>query len=61
MPQSNGLGLYRAFFSPLKKIKNNPRPGQSLALKIDWTRGKFKYKINQDRGKIWLYKLTGPG
>ena len=28
-------------FSPLKKIKNNPRPGQNLVLKIDWTGAYF--------------------
>ena len=42
----------QGIFSPLKKIKNNPRPGQNFALKVDWTRGKFKYKITQDLGKI---------
>ena len=51
MPQSKtgaGPGLNRAFFTSQKK--NNPRLGQNLALKIDWTRGKFKYKITQDWG-----------
>ena len=51
MPQSK-TGAVQGIFSPLKKIKNNPRPGQNLALKIDWTKGKFKYKITQDWGKI---------
>ena len=53
MPQSKtgaGLGLNRAFFTSQKNKKNYPRPGQNLALKIDWTRGKFKYKITQDQG-----------
>ena len=35
-----GPGLNRAFFTSqkiIKKKKNNPRPGQSLVLNIDWT------------------------
>ena len=28
--------MHMAFFS-LKEIRNNPRPGQKLVLKIDWT------------------------
>ena len=31
-------------FSPLKKMKNNPRPGQNLVLKIDLTGEDFSTK-----------------
>ena len=53
MPPVQDQGRTKAeqgIFNISKKIKNNPRPGQNLSLKIDWTRGKFKYKITQYRG-----------
>ena len=49
-----GSGLNEAF-----KIKNNPRPGQNLVLKIDWTGAYFgpgqilvqnNTRLVQDRG-----------
>ena len=38
--------------SPLKKIKNNPRPGQNLVLKIDWTGADFSTKQRRTGAKL---------
>ena len=44
-------GLHRAFFS-LKEIRNNPRRGQNLVLKIDWTGANFSTKQRQTGAKL---------
>ena len=52
MPRSKtgaGPGLNGAF-SPPKKIKTNPRPGQNLVLKIDWTGANKTQDPAQDQG-----------
>ena len=54
MPQSKtgaGPGLNGAFFS-LKEIRNNPRPGQDLVLKIDWTGANFNTKQPKTGAKL---------
>ena len=46
MPWSKTMaepGLYGAFFTS-QRHKNNPRPGQNLVLKMDWTQANFSTK-----------------
>ena len=53
MPRSKtgaGPGLNGAF-SP-KKVKSNPRPGQNLVLKIDWTGANFSTKQPKTEAKL---------
>ena len=59
MPWSKDRGC-TGHFSPLKKIKNHPRPGQNSVLKIDWVRASFTIKLPKTRAKLNNHNRLDP-